>query len=185
MLLGLVSSKILKKRGDRYYNTFVSRELLTKDSPRNVISYVKLQHSVMYRGMPYFLDAMQSYGKETRCNEGLQAFSGDEPTLYQRLAHDKDLHVVFQDAMSELSKQTNKFLAQNVDLSDVKYLVDIGGGQGTNILALAEANPHLQASVFDLPSVAATANEQLARTEYANRCLPYLVTASKTIYQQV
>ncbi len=169
MLLGLVSSKILKKRGNRYYNTFVSRELLTKDSPRNVISYVKLQHSVMYRGMPYFLDSMKSYGNQLRCNDGLQAFEGDEPTLYQRLAHDKELHVVFQDAMSELSKQTNKFLAQNVDLRDVKYLVDIGGGQGTNILALAEANPELKASVFDLPSVAATANEQLARTEYANR----------------
>ena len=41
--------------------------------------------------------------------------------------------------------------------------------QATLILALAEANPELKASVFDLPSVAATANEQLARTEYANR----------------
>jgi hypothetical protein len=169
LLLGLVSSKILKKRGDRYYNTFVSRELLTKESPRNVISYVKLEHHVMYRGMPYFLEALQNFGKKDRWNEGLEAFEGDEPTLYQRLSHDSTLHTIFQDAMSELSRQTNRFLADNVDLSKVNYLVDIGGGQGTNIAALADANPHLRASVFDLPSVAKVANEQLSKSEFASR----------------
>ena len=169
MLLGLVSSKLLKKRGAKYYNTFVSRELLTSESPRNVISYVRLQHGVMYRGMPKFLEAMQNYGTKDRCNEGLNEFPGDEPTLYQRLSHDMELHDIFQKAMTELSLQTNKFLADNTDLSTVNYLVDIGGGEGTNILALANVNSHLRASVFDLPSVAQVATDRLAKTPFSDR----------------
>ncbi len=169
LLLGLVSSKMLKKRGNRYYNTLVSHRLLTRQSARNVISYVKLEHHVMYAGMPYFLDAIKKYGTQERWNEGLQAFPGSEPTLYERLSHDETLHKVFQDAMSELSKQTNKFLADNVDLSSVNYLVDIGGGDGTNIRALTKVNPQLRASVFDLPSVAEAATEANSRSELSDR----------------
>ena len=156
MLLGLVSSGFLRKSGPRYYNRRTTTELLTPDSPRNILPYVELEHHVMYRGMPHFDEAIRQYR-----NVGLEEFAGDEPTLYQRLAHTPDIEKVFHDAMSVLSVQTNAMLARFLDLSDVKHLVDVGGGDGTNIMTLARKYPHLKASVFDFPSVCEIAREKI------------------------
>jgi hypothetical protein len=164
LLLGLVSSGMLKKRGETYRNTRLADELLCSDSPTNILPYVALQHHVMYKGMPKFFESI----KEFR-NCGLDEFNGDEPTLYQRLAHDPRVEEIFHDSMSALSVQTNKILAEYIDLSQVNSLVDIGGGDGTNIITLTAKHPHLSARVFDLPSVAKIARDQLSAQPNANR----------------
>ncbi|MGB0598541.1 MAG: methyltransferase [Rubripirellula sp.] len=164
LLLGLVSSGMLKKRGDVYRNTRLTNELLCADSPTNILPYVALQHHVMYRGMPKFFESIKEYR-----NCGLEEFEGNEETLYQRLAHDPEVEEVFHDSMSALSVQTNKILADFLDLSDVQSLVDIGGGDGTNIITLTAKHPHLKGRVFDLPSVANLAREQLAAHPNASR----------------
>ncbi len=164
LLLGLVSSGLIKKRGDVYKNAFTTNELLCSDSPTNILPYVALQHHVMYKGMPKFYESIREYR-----NCGLEEFEGDESTLYQRLAHDPVVEEVFHDSMSALSVQTNKILADFVDFSDVKSLVDIGGGDGTNIITLTSKYPELQGRVFDLPSVADLAREQLSAHPNASR----------------
>ena len=156
MLLGLVASGLLRKAQSRYYNTYVSRELLTRQSSRNVLPYVALQHHVMYRGMTHFYDAIKTYS-----NAGLSEFRGDEPTIYQRLTHDPEVEQVFHDAMSVLSNQTNATLARFVDLSHVRHLIDVGGGDATTLITLAKRFPHLQGSVFDLPSVCEIARKKV------------------------
>ncbi|MCA9138005.1 MAG: hypothetical protein KDB00_14635 [Planctomycetales bacterium] len=164
MLLGLVSSGMIKKRGEVYKNTRMANEVLCSDSQTNLLPYIALQRHVMYKGMPKFYESI----KEFR-NCGLEEFSGDEPTLYQRLAHDPEVEEVFHDSMSALSVQTNKILADYVDLSGVKSLVDIGGGDGTNIITLTAKYPKLQGRVFDLPTVADLARAQLAAHPNAAR----------------
>ena len=164
MILGLVASRLIKQRGQRLYNTVLSAELLCEDSPTNIIPYVYLQHHVMYPGMQHFCEAVRT-GK----NAGLKEFLGDEPTLYQRLRHQPNIEKVFHNAMSALSVQTNATLADNLDLSGVRRLIDVGGGDGTNIMTLARRHPHLQASVFDFPSVCDIANDRIAVSEMADR----------------
>jgi len=158
LLLGLTSCRFLKKRGSQYSITKLSRELLSRDSRNNVLAYIELQHQGMYKAMPHLYESILKYE-----NVGLCEFSGDEPTFYERLAHTPDLQKIFQDAMSELSVQTNELLARFIDLSDVSHLVDVGGGDGTNILTLSQRFPHLRATVFDLPSVC-----EIARTNIAD-----------------
>ncbi|MEX2310294.1 MAG: methyltransferase [Pirellulales bacterium] len=114
--------------------------------------------------MPHLYESLRQYR-----NVGIDEFEGTEATIYERLPRNEPLQRVFQEAMSALSLQTNRFLADFVDLADVSYLVDVGGGDGTNILALAEKHPHLRASVFDFPSVCKIAEEKLSASNCRER----------------
>jgi cyclopropane fatty-acyl-phospholipid synthase-like methyltransferase len=51
----------------------------------------------------------------------------------------------------------------------VKHLVDVGGGDGTNIIAIARRWPHLRATVFDSPTVCEIARKNIAACGLADR----------------
>ncbi|HCZ17311.1 MAG: Demethylspheroidene O-methyltransferase [Candidatus Accumulibacter phosphatis] len=164
MVLGLTVTGLLRKSGAKYSNTYVSKLLLDKNSPRKITAYVELQHRAMYKGLYWMLEAVREYK-----NVGLKEFAGDEPTLYQRLAHDPEVELIFQEAMQELSVQANADLARFIDMKGVKHLVDVGGGDGTNIIAIARRWPHLRATVFDSPTVCEIARKNIAASGLANR----------------
>jgi len=164
VLLGLTVVGLLRKRGRSYSNSHLAGLLLVKDSPRKITAYVELQHRAMYKGLYWMLEAVREYR-----NVGLKEFAGNEPTLYQRLAHDPEVEQIFQEAMQELSMQANADMARFVDLSGVKHLVDVGGGDGTNIIALARRWPKLRATVFDSPTVCDIARKNIAASGFADR----------------
>lgn len=165
LMLGLVSTGLLSKNKDGFYsNTPIAEIALTSHSPRNVLSYVRLQHHVMYKGMFHFFEALKEYK-----NVGLQEFEGNEPTLYQRLSHDPKVKQIFQDAMHELSEHANKDLVNHIDLSTTQFLVDIGGGDGTNIIELAKKFTKLDAAVFDLPTVCPITEKKIKESGLDNR----------------
>ena len=156
ILLGLVSIGLLKKRGDKYSNTLSSHILFNRHSKRNVLAYVELQHHAMYPALHHLLESV----KENR-NVGLEELDGEGKTIYERLEHNPSLEVIFQDAMHELSIQTNRLLVEAIDLSHTKHLIDVGGGDGTNIMEFARKWPHLKATVFDFPGACSIADENL------------------------
>ena len=164
IILGLTVVGFLKKRWGRYSNSYLTNLLFVKDSPRKITAYVELQHQAMYKGLFWLLESVQEYK-----NVGLKEFPGTEATLYDRLAHTPEIEQIFQDAMQELSVQANADMAQMIDLSRVKHLVDVGGGDGTNIIAFARRWEHLHATVFDSPSVAKIAKANIAQSGFANR----------------
>lgn len=164
MVLGLTVAGLLRKRANRYSNSYLAGVLLDKNSPRKITAYVELQHRAMYKGLFWMLESVREYR-----NVGLKEFPGNEPTLYERLAHDPEVEKIFQDAMQELSVQANADMAAFVDLSGVRYLVDVGGGDGTNIIAMARRYPHLRATVFDSPTVCEIARKNIAASGLADR----------------
>jgi SAM-dependent methyltransferase len=164
VVLGLTTVGLLRKRGQTYSNSHLAEILLVKSSPRKITSYVELQHRAMYKGLYWMLDSVREYR-----NVGIKEFRGDEPTLYQRLAHDPEVEQIFQEAMQELSMQANADMARFVDLSGVKHLVDVGGGDGTNIIAMARRWTHLRATVFDSPTVCEIARKNIAASGFADR----------------
>jgi len=164
LLLGCVTLGLLKKKGLFYSNTFLSKQLFIRSSPRNIIDVVRWQSAINYRAMPHFAESI----KQNK-NLGLDEFPGTETTLYERLAHDKALEKIFQDAMESISRQANEMLANALDTSHWKHLVDVGGGNGTNIITLARRSPHLRASVFDSPSVCEIAKATIAQAGLSDR----------------
>jgi len=164
LLLGCTTLGLLNKSGHNYSNTELSDRLLVPDAPGNAVPIIKWQHFISYRAMYWFYGAL----KENR-NVGLKELPGAEPTLYQRLAHAPELEKVFQDAMEAISVQANELLAQYVDLSDVRHLVDVGGGNGANVIAIARRYPRLRATVFDSPSVCRIADENIRAAGLSDR----------------
>jgi SAM-dependent methyltransferase len=164
LLLGCVALGLLEKDGDRYRNTKAARLFLSADHPKNILSIIDWQHFINYRALYHFHDAILA-----NANVGLAEFSGNESTLYGRLVHAPELEQIFQRAMQSISVQSNHLLAKYMDFSSVRHLVDVGGGNGSNILELARHNPQLRASVFDSPSVCELARRNIAEHGQSDR----------------
>jgi hypothetical protein len=77
---------------------------------------------------------------------------------------------LFNAAMANVSTLTAAGIVRSYDFSAARTLVDVGGGRGALIAAILEANPALRGTLFDLPSVVATARPELARAGVADRC---------------
>lgn len=165
LLLGLVSLKLLNKEGGHYDNSMIAEIYLSKNSPQNILSIIDWQSEINYRAMDHFYDSLVS-GE----NEGLMEFDGEEDTLYKRLTHTPHLENIFQSAMEDISKQANHDLANNIDFSPVKKLLDVGGGNASNIMNLANFYPELNSCVFDSESVCGIANENIKKNQLSDRC---------------
>ena len=164
LLLGCVTLGLLRRRGPAYANTRLADQMLNRDRRRNIAAIVLWQHFINYRAMQHFHEALLA-----NRNVGLREFTGNEPTLYQRLAHDPALEKVFQDAMEAISLQANHLLVEALDFQSCRHVLDVGGGNGTNIIRLGQCYPHLKADVFDFPSVCAIAREKIQSAGLADR----------------
>ncbi|WP_158845596.1 methyltransferase [Saccharothrix deserti] len=64
-----------------------------------------------------------------------------------------ELASMFNSAMSSMARMVNGATLESYDLSDVRTLVDVGGGKGTLVATLLERYQEMHAVVFDLPRV--------------------------------
>lgn len=165
LLLGCTTLGLLRRHRDgTYSNTRLSSELFNADKPRNIRPIIRWQHFINYQ-------ALYSFGEALKANRnvGLESISGSGQTLYQRLGAHPDLESIFQEAMEAISVQANHLLAEAVDFSQFSRLVDVGGGNGTNVINLARRFPSLRASVFDSASVCAIADEKIRGSGLSDR----------------
>lgn len=164
LLVGLTALGVVKLENGRYRNADITEARMVSGKPGCVAPILGWQAHIVYPGMMDFVASLKA-----NRNVGLERFEGTEPTLYERLAHDKTLEKIFQDSMSGLSRQANQFLPQAMDFSRYHHVVDAGGGDGTNAMAIARAYPRLKATVFDSPSVCAHARQNIAAAGMADR----------------
>jgi SAM-dependent methyltransferase len=72
--------------------------------------------------------------------------------------------------MSERTAAYAPSVAQNYDFSDVRDVVDVGGGNGTLLVEILRTHPHLHGMLFEVPAVAARADAVLDAVEVGPRC---------------
>lgn len=164
LMVGLTALGVVCLDEGRYRNAALVEERLVPGKPGYVGAILGWQAHIVYPGMIDFVDAL----KQNR-NIGLERFPGNEPTLYQRLTHAPRLEEIFQESMSGLSKQANTFLPGAMDFGRYQHIVDAGGGDGTNAIALASRHPDIRASVFDAPSVCDIAERNIEAANLSDR----------------
>ena len=71
--------------------------------------------------------------------------------------------------MDAIARDLAPKVTKALDLKQVKRLLDLGGGPATYAIAFAQANPQLQATVFDLPTPIKIAQEQIAKHGMSGR----------------
>ena len=84
----------------------------------------------------------------------------------QHPAHAK----IFDEAMANLIGVYNAAVLASYPFSMVDKLVDVGGGDGSLLVAILQANPQMTGALFDLPHVVEKAKQRIAQSGLENRC---------------
>jgi hypothetical protein len=89
--------------------------------------------------------------------------------MWDYLARNPELRAPFDRWMTRQSGQHNAAIVAGYDFSPFRTLADIGGGQGSTLAAILQANPSLRGILLDLPQVVAHA-APLEADGLADRC---------------
>jgi orsellinic acid C2-O-methyltransferase len=113
----------------------------------------------------------QAWGSlETAVRTGQTAFDAAHgESLFEHLEHNVRLADRFHGAMREVTRSTVPGILQGHDFSRYRYLVDVGGGDGTLLAAVLEANAEAGGLVFDTALAVANASDVFARAGVSNR----------------
>jgi hypothetical protein len=77
---------------------------------------------------------------------------------------------LFDQLMATQTAPVARAVAAAYDFSRARAVVDVGGGNGTLVMGLLEAHPHLRGIAFDQPEVAARAEQTINAAGLASRC---------------
>ena len=90
--------------------------------------------------------------------------------IYSYLKQDSEASVNFNEWMKETTREWLLPVLEAYDFSEVKTLVDVGGGIGTLTAVILNANPTMQAILFDREDVVVGADRVLEGAGVADRC---------------
>ena len=152
LLNAIVSLGFLRKQNELYYNTEDSSTFLSKRSPEYLGG---LMHSNHLWNTWSNLTRVVKTGKSAHPAE---INDRGEEWLFP-----------FINAMHDRAKKQAPIQVANIDLSDVKSVLDIGGGSGAFCMAFVSRKPDIEATVFDLPNVVPITRQFLEKEGYAGR----------------
>lgn len=154
LLNALVSLELLAKEENSYKNSHLSNLYLIKGKPHYLGDFIHHFHNMMDNW------AMLRETIET-----------GKPVSLKNLPEEVDPHDLrdFITAMHNIASVKAEELCREIDLKSSKTLLDIAGGPGTYAIALAKANPHLHAVVFDLEHVIKLTHEFIESADMGGR----------------
>jgi|UniRef100_A0A7V6A1L7 2-polyprenyl-3-methyl-5-hydroxy-6-metoxy-1,4-benzoquinol methylase/predicted transcriptional regulator len=158
ILNGLAALQLVDKEGERFRNgRLVSRYLVRgKDEYRGAI--VRHMHHTWWGWADLEETVRRGHADMARSERWVDRVNADEDWVRE-----------FIWGMHAIARDLAPRVAAMVDLSGVKSLLDLGGGPATYAIAFAQANPAIQATVFDLPQPITIARENIRRNGLAKR----------------
>lgn len=164
LLLGTTAVGLTVRTDGRYRNSDLVDGLCQEGTWAIIEDLVEFQHRITG---PASVDFVASLRENT--NVGLSHIPGDQPDLYQRLAGHPELARLFYRCMKSWSALANPILIKNADLAGVHSVLDVGGGDAVNSIALAKHNPDVRFTVLDLAGAVAIARDKIAEHGLADR----------------
>lgn len=103
---------------------------------------------------------------------GQPAFRRNTPDAdpFTEMAADPEAAAIFDKAMATFAPQTAAAVAAAYDFSKLQKIADVGGGNGSLLIGILNANPALRGIVFDRPHVVERAKPHVAAAGLAERC---------------
>ncbi len=164
LLLGTTALGLTERSREGYRNSDLIQARFADGSWPIIEDLVEFQHRITGPASTDFAASLR-----WNTNLGLRHIPGDAPDLYQRLAGHPELEQLFYRCMKSWSSLSNPILVDNADLSGVRSVLDVGGGDAVNSIALARANPDVRFTVLDLPGAAAIARDKIKEQELDDR----------------
>ena len=162
----LVALGLLERDGDgpgaRYANTPDTALFLDPASPAYVGGILEMANDRLWGFWANLTEALKTgrpQNETKHSNEG----------IFDKLYADPERLEQFLRAMEGVSAGNFQIFAQAFDFSRYATLVDIGGATGQLACAVAEAQPHMACTSFDLPKVTEIARRRIAERGQAER----------------
>ena len=163
LLHALASLDLLVCDGDGRYALTPLGATLDSDAPGSLRAWAE----VALGGEHY-----AAWGElEHAVRHGEAAFEhvfGTDVWEYRRRHADRG--ALFSQGMASLASTFDERIVANRALAKVECLVDVGGGDGSVLLAILRAHPAMRGVVFDLPHVVDAARARIAEAGLAGRC---------------
>lgn len=148
----MVALGLLERHGDRYANTPVAATFLSGATPADFRPLLTFWDKLSY---PAWTDLAGALGRGRPAHEIFEI--------------DDKLVPVMSAGIEAATAGACRALPAVAGLPAGSRVLDIGGGTGSWAIALAEADPELSATVFELPEVAAVAEERLRASGLSSR----------------
>ncbi|WP_026871211.1 methyltransferase [Inquilinus limosus] len=160
LLTACAALGLLERRGEHYVNSPMSEEYLVRGKPRYFGGWVEMADRREYPAWMRLKEALYSNRPLTwDPTRQKSLFDGEDPTLVN----------IFWEAMYSLSITTSRVLADAVDMSTARRLLDLGGGGAANDITLCNHYPQLTATVYDLPFVCALTKPKIDQAGLGDR----------------
>lgn len=136
LMNALVALGFLRKTKNKFYNTEHASEYLVKDKPAYMGGLIHTNH--LYKTWGTLTDTVRRGGtiREHEINDRGETWLD-----------------AFIAAMHYRGMKQAKIIAMMVDLSNVKHVLDIGGGSGAYSIGFINAKNDIRSTVLDLPNV--------------------------------
>jgi SAM-dependent methyltransferase len=148
----MVALGFLERQGDQYQNTAVASTFLSGRTPTDLRPALRYWNQLNYQRWTQ-LEAVVRTGQAVF---GEFAFTPEEQQLYT-------------EGVDAITAGTARALATTYDFARHRRVLDLGGGTGSFLLAVLRQHPHVEATLFDVPAVAALARQRLAGSPVATR----------------
>lgn len=149
LMRALASIGVLEENHDRAFSLTETGQLLTSDHPQSMRSMILLEvgpeHCSAWRHLP---DIIRDGGKD-----GFHREYGKP--LFLHASEHAGYGEIYHDAMSRYSSSETAMFLNAVgedSLSDLEHICDVGGHDGHLLCHILDSYPHLEGTVFDLPS---------------------------------
>jgi len=151
MLLDAVAAMgLLEKKADKYSNTEAAKTFLIKTSPAYMGFAVKHHYHLVsaWSKLSQAVKTGKPVRKKRRSRSELESF----------------LMAMYNNASGLAPRITRE-----IDLSQRRHLLDLGGGPGTYAIHFCQTNPDLRATVFDLSTTEPFARKTISRFGLSSR----------------
>jgi hypothetical protein len=171
LLRTLASSGFFSEDSEGCFALTKLGQLLLSDSP--VSMRETLSNVDSYRAWLGALDTISTGRPAFDSEFGAKFFAHKE--------NDDQVGASFDQRMRERASRLYGGLATLPTWNGVRRVLDIGGGKGTVLISVLEANPHLEGILFDRPAVVERAEKAGVLTPLRARC----TTASGDFFQEL
>jgi O-methyltransferase domain/Dimerisation domain len=164
MLRALTIAGVFAETDDHRFSLTPLSGCLRSGARNSMRNWARMQ------GLPLFV---RSWDELLDCvktgQTGLKrAFGLDNPFAY--FAEHAEDGQVFNDAMTEMTRNVGPFIAEAYDFGKFRKIVDAGGGHGILLASILERYPQPRGVLFDLPQVVGGAAPTLEAAGIADRC---------------
>lgn len=147
----MVSLGVIERQGDQYRNGSVAAAFLSGAGRTDMRPFLRFWDQLSYPMWAGYEDAVRTgHGRST----------GVLPADKQR---------IYSEGVEAIQAAPAAALSGRYDFSRHERLLDLGGGNGSWLLAVLQHNPRLRGTLFDLPGPARLARQRLARSPLGQR----------------